>query len=81
MLGPLFFLSGFVIPVELFPDALRWVAAASPLGALLRAPVAVSTDRDLVEAVLGQVVWVAVMFGLCQAVLRRALRRMVVFGG
>jgi ABC-2 type transport system permease protein len=79
--GPLFLLSGFVIPVELFPTALRWFAALSPLGALLRAPVAVATGRDVPEAIASQLLWVAAMVVVCHAVLRRATRRMVVFGG
>ena len=79
--GPLFLLSGFVIPVELFPGAMRWVASFSPLGALLRAPVAVATDRGVLTAVAGQVAWLVVLVVVCHLVLQRATRRMVVFGG
>lgn len=79
--GPLYLLSGFVIPVELFPDPLRWVATLSPLGALLRAPVAVATERGVAGALVGQVVWLGVMVAVCHVVLDRATRRMVVFGG
>lgn len=79
--GPLYLLSGFVIPIELFPDLLSRLATASPLAALLRAPVAVATGRDVAAALASQVLWLAVLVGTCQLVLGRATRRMVVFGG
>lgn len=79
--GPLYLLSGFVIPPEFFPGALRVFATLGPLSALLRSPVAVAGGRDVVEALLVQVVWIAVFVVVCQRVLDRATRRMVVFGG
>ena len=79
--GPLFLLSGFVIPIELFPDLLADVATASPLAALLRAPVAVATGREVTVALVSQVAWLVVLAGACGAVLDRASRRMVAFGG
>ncbi len=79
--GPLYLVSGFVIPIEFFPEVLRIVGSLGPLGALLRAPVAVATGRDVAVALALQVVWVAVLASVCRYVLDRATRRMVVFGG
>jgi ABC-2 type transport system permease protein len=79
--GPLYLVSGFVIPVEFFPGALRRIAEAGPLGALLRSHAAVATGRDVVPALVSQVVWIGVGAALCTLVLDRATRRMVAFGG
>lgn len=79
--GPLFLLSGFVIPVEFFPGALRSFAVFGPLAALLRAPVAVATGRDVAEAIGLQVLWLTVLVATAQHVTERATKRMVVFGG
>lgn len=79
--GPLFLLSGFVIPVEFFPGAMRTFATVGPLSALLRSPVAVAGGRDVAGAIGLQVVWIGVLVLACQWVLDRATRRMVVFGG
>ena len=79
--GPLYLLSGFVIPPEFFPAPLRVFATLGPLGTLLRAPVAVAGGRDAVTAIGLQVLWIAVIVLACQAVLDRAMRRMVIFGG
>lgn len=79
--GPVYLLSGFVIPVEFFPGVLRTVATVGPLSALLRSPVAVAGGRDIAASIALQVVWIGVFVWACQAVLDRATRRMVVFGG
>lgn len=79
--GPLFLLSGFVIPVEYFPGAMRTLATVGPLATLLRAPVAVATGREVAAALALQVLWAGVLLGCCHLVLQRATRRMVVFGG
>ncbi len=79
--GPLYLLSGFVIPVEFFPEPLRSIAVLGPLSALLRAPVAVAGGRDVADAMAVQAAWIGVLVLTCQWVLDRATRRMVVFGG
>lgn len=79
--GPLYLVSGFVVPVEYFPGVFATVAEVGPLGALLRAPVAAATGRDVGAALLLQVVWVGLLWLACERVLDRATRRMVVFGG
>lgn len=79
--GPVYLLSGFVIPVEFFPGALRVFATVGPLSALLRSPVAVAGGRDVAASIAIQVVWIGIFVVVCQFVLERATRRMVVFGG
>ncbi|MCI3949515.1 MAG: transporter permease [Acidimicrobiales bacterium] len=75
------FLSGFLIPVEYFPGALRTVAESGPLAAMLTAPVRVVTGRDPGGALLLQVAWAAAMVVACRAVLAAGERRWVVSGG
>lgn len=79
--GPIYLLAGFVVPIEFFPDVLARIAAVSPLAALLTAPVAVATGRAGPEALLLQTVWLAVLVAVCDVVYRRALSRVVAFGG
>lgn len=81
LFGPVYLLSGFVIPVEFFPGAMRTFGTIGPLSALLRSPVAVAGGRDVIEAIVLQAVWIGIFVWTCQAVLDRATRRMVVFGG
>lgn len=79
--GPVYLLSGFVIPVEFFPGVMRTFATVGPLSALLRSPVAVAGGRDVIASIALQVLWIGVFVLACQVVLARASRRMVVFGG
>ncbi|MBA2624877.1 MAG: ABC-2 family transporter protein [Acidimicrobiia bacterium] len=78
---PLWLLSGFLIPVELFPGALRTVAEASPLTAMLTAPVRVVTGADVGGALTAQLVWCVLLLAACRAVMGLAQRRLVVHGG
>jgi ABC-2 type transport system permease protein len=75
------FLSGFLIPVEYFPGALRTLGELGPLAAMLTAPVRVVTGRSPGTAVLLQLVWAVVLLAACRAVLARGERRLVVHGG
>ncbi|MFP5317045.1 MAG: ABC transporter permease [Acidimicrobiia bacterium] len=72
---------GFILPVEYFPGALRWIAEHGPLSALLAMPARVASGRDALDAVALQLAWVAVLAVACRAAMRGALRRMVVHGG
>jgi ABC-2 type transport system permease protein len=75
------FLSGFLIPVEFFPGALRGVAELGPLAAMLTAPVRVVTGRGVGGALLLQVVWAAALLVACRAALHAGERRWVTTGG
>jgi ABC-2 type transport system permease protein len=74
-------LSGFMVPIEYFPAVLRVVAEASPLAALVMAPVRVATGRSVALAVAGQLLWVAALWLAGRWVLALANRRLVVHGG
>jgi ABC-2 type transport system permease protein len=75
------FLSGFLIPVEFFPGALRAVGERGPLAAMLTAPVRVVTGRGTAGALVLQVVWAVVLLAACQAALAAGERRWVATGG
>ena len=77
----LWLVSGFVIPVDYFPEGLRRLVEWSPLLPLLMAPVRVATGRAAGPAVAGQVAWVLVLWLLGRLVLAAAGRRLVVHGG
>ncbi len=72
---------GFLVPVEFFPDAARWIAEHSPLAALLAMPVRVATGRGVVAALVLQATWAAAAFLVCRYVMSTAERRLVVHGG
>lgn len=78
-------LSGFIIPIHLFPDWLRTVAVLTPAPALLQYPVDVVSGRVLggaALAVIGQQVgWLALATLVIRVVQARAARRLVVQGG
>ncbi len=78
---PIWFFSGFLIPTTYFPDLLQTVADLSPLVAMLMAPVAVATRQAVAGPLVIQLVWAVVMWVVCQRVMHRADRRLVVFGG
>jgi ABC-2 type transport system permease protein len=73
--------SGFMIPIDYFPAPLRVLAGASPLFALVMAPVRVATGRAMALALAGQVAWVLALWVTGWAVLALAGRRLVVHGG
>ena len=73
--------SGFVIPVDYFPEGLRRLVEWSPLLPLLMAPVRVATGAPAGPALAGQVAWVLLLWLAGRAVLGAAGRRLVVHGG
>lgn len=81
LFGPIFLISGFVIPIEYFPDVLRSFTVFGPLGALIRSPVAVATSRFVLSSLALQILWAGLLALACHLALRRATERMVVFGG
>jgi ABC-2 type transport system permease protein len=73
--------SGFIIPVDYFPGPLRTLVDASPLIALLMAPVRVATGRSVGLALAVQVAWVVGLWFAGRLMLAVASRRLVVHGG
>ena len=79
------FLSGFLMPLRFFPDWVQRLAYLTPFPHMLNTVVEVYlgtlTGPALVQALLAQALWAVGLVGLCQFVLARATRRLVILGG
>jgi ABC-2 type transport system permease protein len=80
------FLSGFLLPVTFFPDWLARVAALTPFPSIVQLPIEVFLGKHAgagaTLAVLAQqALWAVGLFALCEVVVARAVRRVVVQGG
>jgi len=77
--------SGYFLPLEFFPRWLGAIAHALPFPAMVYTPAAIYagslTGMTAVTAVLGQLVWVAALFGAGRLLFGLAYRRLVVQGG
>lgn len=80
-----FVLSGYLIPVELFPPAMRGIADWLPFRYQIGLPVELITsahDRSAALLLLGrQWIWVVVMLGCAVTVWRKGLARFGAYGG
>lgn len=78
-------LSGFYLPVHIFPDWLRAVAYASPFPSMFQSPIDVLSGRvlhvDALRVLAVQAGWLAALVALTRLTLLRATRRLVVQGG
>jgi ABC-2 type transport system permease protein len=72
---------GVIVPVELFPTALRWVASYGPVSSLFVAPIRVVTERWVPGTLALQLMWVFVIGVLCRRLMAVAERSLVVHGG
>jgi ABC-2 type transport system permease protein len=80
----LFTVGGMFLPLELFPDWLRRIAEWLPFQFITYVPARafVAFEPEFVlQAVVGQVVYVVILTALVALVWRRAQRRLVVHGG
>jgi ABC-2 type transport system permease protein len=79
------FLSGMTLPLVIFPEPLRSIALALPWASYLQTPADIwlgqRTGTDIVSALALQVLWIAVLLGVCHVVLGAATRKVVVQGG
>lgn len=79
------FFSGFMMPLALFPEWVQQIAYFTPFPYFVDVPVelflGVLSGADLLQALLLQVLWAVGLIGLCQLVLQRAVRRLVILGG
>jgi ABC-type uncharacterized transport system permease subunit len=79
------FFAGALVPITLFPGALRVLANLLPFQATTYAPVSIYVGRltgaDAWRAIGVQVVWVVLLTLCATAMWRRALHRVVVQGG
>jgi ABC-2 type transport system permease protein len=80
------FFSGFLLPLQFFPGALRTVAGVLPFSAVVQLPVEVFLSRhrpppDLLWVLARQAAWLVVLLTLGRSVMARAWRHVVVQGG
>ena len=78
-------LSGFYVPVHIFPGWLQTIAKASPFPSMFQSPIDVISGRALgAEAlqVIGvQIIWLVILVAVTRLMLMRASSRLVVQGG
>ncbi len=78
-------LSGFLMPLRFFPDWVQTLAYLTPFPYMLNTVVeiylGVVTGPALVQALVAQTLWAVGLVALCQFVLVRATRRLVILGG
>ena len=79
------FFSGFLMPLRFFPDWVQGVAYLTPFPHMLNTVVevylGVVTGPALARALLAQALWAVGLVVLCQLVLHKATRRLVILGG
>jgi viologen exporter family transport system permease protein len=80
-----FLLSGFVVPLAMWPDGLREVVAMLPFAAMVAIPVDIFLGKiqgtDLLAAYALQAFWAVAMLWLGRLMLAAALRKLVIQGG
>ena len=78
-------LSGFFLPVGIFPGWLRTIAEASPFPAMFQTPIDITSGRASDFAALSaigvQLAWLVALLVLTRLIMSRASRRLVVQGG
>ena len=78
-------LSGFTIPIAMFPDTLRDIVRALPFVAMLEYPMDVFLERArgaaLLRTIVVQAAWAAILLLAGRAMLAAGSRKLVVQGG
>ncbi|QDP98423.1 ABC transporter permease [Microlunatus elymi] len=78
-------LSGFYVPVHIFPGWLQTIAQASPFPSMFQSPIDVISGRVIGGAALQvigvQLIWIAVLVLITRLMMWRAQSRLVVQGG
>jgi len=79
------FLSGFMMPLRFFPDWFVRLCYLTPFPYTVNAIVEIYLDlltgKTLVLILLGQILWIIVLIGIIQVVLRAGVRRLEILGG
>lgn len=79
------FFNGTIIPLPFFPDKMRAIMEVLPFAAMQNVPLRVYSGdlqgEAALRAVALQILWLAVLVGLGQAVMARAERKLAVQGG
>jgi ABC-2 type transport system permease protein len=83
--GLSWFLSGFLMPLRFFPGWFVWLCNLTPFPSMVNTVIevylGVLRGPALVYALLGQVMWIAILLTLCRLVLRAGVRQLVIQGG
>ncbi len=78
-------LSGELIPLVFFPAAVLGVFKYLPFAGMVYTPVMIYlgkyTGDQLLEAILVQIIWVVILFGMTQILWKRAIKRLSILGG
>jgi ABC-2 type transport system permease protein len=78
-------LSGFLVPIAMFPDTVRTAFYLTPFASMVAVPIDVFLGKldgeELAAALLLQAFWAVAMLGIGRLVLEAALRKLVVQGG
>lgn len=81
----LLFFSGQLIPIAFFPQLLQKIVRFFPFSSLNYIPVMIYlnklTGTALVEALLIQILWIAILYALSQVLWKKAINRLVILGG
>ena len=79
------FLSGFIMPLRLFPPwferLAKWTPFPSMVNAIVEVYMGVLTGPEIVQTLLVQAFWAILLFVTSQVVLRAGVRRLVIQGG
>jgi ABC-2 type transport system permease protein len=79
------FLSGFIMPLRLFPPwferIAKWTPFPSMVNAIVEIYMGVLTGPEIVRTLLIQALWVGLLFVASQVVLHAGVRRLVIQGG
>jgi ABC-2 type transport system permease protein len=82
---PSLLLSGFYVPLPMFPEEIRPLLYLNPLASMVQVPIDVylgkSVGAELAMALAGQVFWAIALLLAGRVLLRFALRKLVVQGG
>ena len=77
--------SGFIMPLNFFPDWLEAVARVLPFAAMVQIPIDVFleqvTGAEIAGALLLQAFWAGILLGCAHLTLGVAIRRVVIQGG
>lgn len=83
--GMTWFMSGFLMPLRLFPDwfvrICNWTPFPSMVNTVIEVYLGVLSGPALARALLGQVVWTGLLAILSRLVLRAGVRHLVIQGG
>jgi ABC-2 type transport system permease protein len=81
----LYFFTGFIMPLRLFPDAfvqaIRWTPFPSMINTVVEIYLNLLEGPALLGARAAQAAWILALGVLCQLVLKAGLRRLVIHGG